>query len=225
MNGYGQFCPVAQAAGLLGERWTFLIIRELLSGSVQFNDIHRGVPRMSRTLLSRRLRMLVEAGLVRRRRARGGRIQYELTTAGQELQPLIDMLGNWGRRWLDAPVESEELDPGLLIWELRRTSGYRQLANREVNVRFDFPDHPEFNRNLWRIQPDGRIEIRGGSTGGGADLEVRAAAKLLADVWLGRESMEDALAAGRIEVRGDPGLARRFAGWLGRCPYASVQPA
>ncbi len=219
MSGYGQFCPVSKAAELLGERWTFLIVRELLAGSHHFNDIHRGVPKMSRTLLSRRLRTLAKAGVVSRRRARDGRIHYELTQAGLELRPLVDLLGAWGHRWISGPLDRDEVDPSLLLWELRRTAKGQGLGDRKVRVRFDFTDHAHFQRNIWEILPDGRIEARNTDRDVPVDLEVRARSRDLAEVWLGRRSLVNGLEEGCIELKGDPSLMEGFQQWLGRSPF------
>lgn len=226
MSGYGQFCPVARAAELLGERWTFLIVRELLAGSHHFNDIHRGVPRMSRTLLSQRLRNLADTGVVTRRETRDGRIRYELTEAGLELRPVVELLGAWGLRWLSGSPDDQEVDPSLLLWELRRTANRRGLGHRTVRIRFHFTDHPDFPSNLWEVSPDGRIEARGHDSHASVDLEVRASAFELAEVWLGRRSLAAEVADGRIELRGDDRLVGRFQQWLGRTPYfrASQHP-
>lgn len=220
MSGYGQFCPVSKAAELLGERWTFLIVRELLAGSHHFNDIHRGVPKMSRTLLSRRLRKLAETGVVIRRRTRDGRVRYELTEAGLELGPVVELLGAWGQRWISEPLDSDEVDPSLLLWELRRTANGQGLGDRTVWVRFNFDDHVQFPRNLWAVSPDGQIEAVNADRGLEADLEVRANACDLAEVWLGRRSLTEALSAGRIQLEGDTSLMVRFQDWLGRSPFA-----
>lgn len=219
MSGYGQFCPVSKAAELLGERWTFLIVRELLAGSHHFNDIHRGVPKMSRTLLSRRLRKLADTGIVTRRRARNGRIRYELTEAGLELRPVVELLGVWGQRWISGLLDSDEVDPSLLLWELRRTANGQGLGDRKVRIRFDFTDYAHFPRNLWEVSPDGCIEAPNTNRDEAVDLEVRARARDLAEVWLGRRSLADGLEEGRIELKGDPGLMERFSQWLGRSPF------
>lgn len=224
MNNYGQFCPVARAADVLGERWTFLVIRELMSGSRHFNDIHRGVPRMSRTLLSQRLRALARAGVVRREDA-AGRVTYDLTRAGRDLRPVIQMLGSWGTRWLDGAPADEELDPHMLLWELKRTSGPVSLAESTVLVRFELMDRPDYRFAQWAVGPDGRIDVMRSGRGREADLVVRAPMRTLVDVWLRREPLEDATRDGQIELRGEPDLARRFCSWLGRSPYAPEQTA
>lgn len=219
MSDYGQFCPVAKTAELLGERWTFLIVRELLAGSHHFNDIHRGVPRMSRTLLSQRLRKLADSGVVTRRETRDGRIRYELTEAGLELRPVVELLGAWGLRWLSGLPDDQEIDPSLLLWELRRTANSRGLGRRTVRIRFHFTDHPDFPSNLWEVSPDGHIEARNDDSHVSVDLEVSASASELAEVWLGRRSLADKVAEGRIELRGDDRLVVKFQQWLGRTPF------
>src|SRR5215831_4307537 len=119
---YHQFCPVAKAMELLDERWTLLVIRELVSGSRRFNDLRRGLPRMSPTLLSKRLQQLVRAGILVRRTG-GGDVEYVLTDAGRELQPVVEALGVWGIRWI-GHLGDEDLDPKLLLWDMHRNIDY-----------------------------------------------------------------------------------------------------
>ena len=118
-NTYGQFCTVARGAEVLCERWTPLVVRELLCGSKRFNDLHRGVPRMSTSLLAQRLRRLEEFGIVRRN-AVGKVWEYSLTEAGEELRPIVMALGHWGARWIGSRLRDDELDAGLLMWDMRR---------------------------------------------------------------------------------------------------------
>lgn len=224
MSGYGQFCPVAKTAEILGERWTFLIVRELLAGSHHFNDIHRGVPKMSRTLLSRRLRKLANSGIVTREQTRDGRVRYELTEAGLELRPVVEMIGAWGQRWLAGAVDKDEIDPSLLLWELRRTANGGGLAERTVRVRFDFTDHADCPQTLWEVAPDGRIEAFNAGRERKADLEVRASASDLAEIWLGRRSLAAAVADGSVEINGEEGLMERFQQWLGSSPFIIAAP-
>src|SRR5262245_30964469 len=139
MKGYGQFCPVAKAAEIFAERWTPLVLRELLCGSHRFSDLHRGVPLMSRTLLAQRLAQLEDAGIVRSAaRAKGRGREYFLTPSGEEFRPVIEGLGEWGQRWARRQVSAEDLDPGLLMWDIRRRVNIDRLPDRRVVVRFDF---------------------------------------------------------------------------------------
>src|SRR5262245_25565892 len=134
MRGYGQFCPVAQALEILGERWTLLVVREMFGGSHRFNEIHRGVPLMSPTLLSQRLRRLVRAGIVER----GQRGEYLLTPAGEELWPVVEGLGVWGQRWVRTEVRPEHLDPSMLVWDMRRRIDLDAVPDRRTLVELRF---------------------------------------------------------------------------------------
>jgi DNA-binding HxlR family transcriptional regulator len=129
VKGYGQFCPLALASEIVGERWTPLVVRELMLGARRFNDIHRGVPRMSPTLLSRRLKTLEKAGIIARRRAEG-RSEYTLTEAGTELVPAIEALALWGKRWLPATLGIGTADPDLILWDMHRRMATERLPPR-----------------------------------------------------------------------------------------------
>src|SRR5262245_1915603 len=120
LGSYGQFCPVAMAAEVVCSRWTALVLRELMCGSTRFNDIRRGVPRMSPTLLSKRLKELERAGIVEIRATGSGTVEYHLTESGEDLRSVIMNLGIWGQRWVEAQVTLKNLDPSLLMWDMRR---------------------------------------------------------------------------------------------------------
>jgi DNA-binding HxlR family transcriptional regulator len=135
---YRQFCPVAKAVELLDERWTLLLVRELLVGSERFNDLRRGLPRMSPSLLSRRLHQLVAAGVLTREES-GGEVRYRLTPAGQELRPVVEALSVWGTRWIPALADGE-LDPKLLMWDMHRNVDRAQVPAGRTVVQFDFSD-------------------------------------------------------------------------------------
>ena len=138
MTGYGQFCPVAKAMELLDERWTMLVIRELLCGSRHFNALRRGVPRMSPSLLSARLRTLTRAGLVERYED-GRQVTYVLTPAGEELRPIVEALGQWGLRWVPE-LGDEDYDPHLLMWDVHRNIDLSAVPPGRTVLRFTFPD-------------------------------------------------------------------------------------
>src|SRR5215470_11550389 len=139
MHLYGQYCPVARAAEVLADRWTLLIVRELLADVGHFNELERGLPRMSRSLLAERLRRLQRAGVLERQAAsRGKRIRYRLTPAGRDLQPIIDGLGEWGARWAFGEPRGNELDPIVLLWWMRRRVRFERIGRRRVLIQFDF---------------------------------------------------------------------------------------
>ena len=152
-GGYGQFCPVATAAEIICSRWTALVLRELLSGSTRFNDIRRGVPRMSPTLLSKRLKELEEAGVIAvRARGQAGIVDYKLTEAGEELRDVIMSLGVWGQRWIESSLSLKNLDPSLLMWDMRRNLAPSSLPDRRCTVQFLYPELSA-GRKLWWLSP------------------------------------------------------------------------
>jgi DNA-binding HxlR family transcriptional regulator len=223
MTTYGQFCPVAKASEVLAERWTPLVLRELLSGSHRFNDLRRGVPLMSRSLLAKRLRELEAAGVVERRRVPGREAQeYFLTPAGEELRPLIDGLGAWGQRWVTHELDERDLDPSLLMWDLRRNLRSDQLPDRRAVVRFDFPNTAGPRRFWWLLVGEGDPDLCLTEPGFEVDLFVTADLGALTRFWLGRITWRQAEAAGEVELSGPSWLRRSFPRWLGRSPLATV---
>ena len=134
---YGQFCPIAMAAEVFCSRWTALVVREMLCGSTRFNDLRRGVPRMSPTLLSKRLKGLEEAGvIVARKTKQPGVLEYKLTEAGEELRGIIMSLGVWGQHWVESSLSLKNLDPSLLMWDMRRTIAPAAMPDRRCTVKF-----------------------------------------------------------------------------------------
>ena len=139
---YQQFCPVAMAAEILCSRWTIVVLRELVVGSTRFNDLRRGVPRMSPALLSQRLKDLESAGVVERSERQPGVREYTLTAAGRELEPLIRAFGTWGQRWIESKLSLEHLDARLLMWDMRRNLVPAPLTKRRSVIQFRYPDAP-----------------------------------------------------------------------------------
>jgi DNA-binding HxlR family transcriptional regulator len=139
MYKYGQYCPIAKALELLGDRWTLLIIRDLLTGTRHFNALERGLPGISRALLAERLRHLERAGVIEKEQATKGRTtEYHQTSAGQELDALIDVLLTWGARWTFGEPDPTDLDPLLLLWWMRSRICIDQLPQERIVVQFDF---------------------------------------------------------------------------------------
>ena len=154
---YGQFCPVAMAAEIVCSRWTALIVREMLCGSKRFNDLRRGVPRMSPTLLSKRLKELEQAGVVvAARDTQTGSAEYHLTEAGEDLRPIIMSLGNWGQHWVETQVSLRNLDPSLLMWDMRRGLNPEPLPKRRCTIRFHYPELEAARQMHWLVvEPEG----------------------------------------------------------------------
>ena len=220
MTGYGQFCPVSKAAEVLCQRWTPLILRELLVGSTRFNEIRRGVPTCSPALLSKRLRELERAGVIEHDPERAC---YTLTEAGRELFPLIQGLGEWGQRWARSDYSDDDLDPGLLLWDVRRFLDPGGLGEGRVVVQFVFPSLPARRRYYW-VVADGRdVDLCFTDPGSAIDITVEADLRTLTRVWMGDARFGDAVGEGLIKLTGPGRLTRALPRWFGQHPIlASV---
>jgi DNA-binding HxlR family transcriptional regulator len=222
MKGYRQFCPVAKAAEILTERWTPLIVRELLCGSRRFNDLRRGVPLMSPALLSKRLKSLESAGIIERR-SPGGSSEYQLTPAGEELRPIVETLGVWGQRWARRELTREDLDAGLLMWDVHRGLAADRLPQGRTVIHFELTDAPRAKRRWWLVANDGDVELCLSDPGHDVDLYVITDVKTMTQVWMGDIKVDRAVANELIELHGSPQLARRIGSWLGRSFFAGVE--
>ena len=221
-RGYGQFCPVALAAEVLTERWTPLVIRELLMGSVRFNDLQRGVPRMSSSLLARRLKELQHAGIIeRRRRARAG-FEYHLTPAGRELFPIIEKMGLWAQRWLRHElVDAANLDPDLLMWDIRRTvMKHAPSDGRRYVAQFQLSGVPASRRRYWLVFEHGHVDLCYKHPGFEVDLFVEAGLRVLTEIWLGHSTIDGALDADRLRLDGARRDIAAFRSWFALSPFA-----
>jgi len=224
-SGYGQFCPVAVACEVFAQRWTPIILRELFAGSDQFNQIHRGIPLISRALLSRRLRELEAAGVITKDAVPAGHgHRYCLTEAGREFRPVIEGLGNWGQRWT-VRVQRKNLDAGFLMWNVRRRIARELLPERQVVVCFRFSGVPASYRGarvFWAVLERTQVELCIDDPGFEVDLCVEADLAAMAAVWLGDISFESAQRAGTIRLVGPRALAKAFPSWLMLSHFAEV---
>ncbi len=227
MKGYGQFCPVAKAAEIFAERWTPLVLRELVCGSHRFSDLHRGVPLMSRTLLAQRLQQLENAGIVRSvARTKGRGREYSLTPAGEEFRPLIEGLGEWGQRWARTHIDADDLDPGLLMWDIHRRLNVERFPDRRVVVRFDFHGVPRVARSpntFWLILERPNVDVCLKEPGFEVDLVVDADLAALTKVWMGDVRLDDMRRAGLIRLVGFRELVRAFPAWLALSGFAGIE--
>jgi DNA-binding HxlR family transcriptional regulator len=227
MKGYGQFCPVALATELLCERWTLLVVRELVAGSTRFNELRRGVPLMSPSLLTQRLRTLEEAGVVDRIERAGGGVEYRLTEAGRDLRALIDTLGAWGARWSRA-MREEDLDPGLLMWDVRRRLDLDTMPRDRLIVLFEFDDLPAQKSRYWLLRDRDEVDMCVRDPGGDVDLRVATEVATFVDIWLGRRPLRASIRSGDVRLEGTPALKRAFPSWLllsETAPAAKGRPA
>ena len=223
MKSYGQFCPVAQTLEIVGERWTLLIVRELLCGSRRFSELHRGVPLMSRTMLSSRLKSLEDAGLVAREaRGTGKNLDYVLTQAGKELKPIVVQFGEWGQRWARREVRSENMDAGLLMWDIRRNINMDALPGASTVAEFRFRGADRGKGHFWLILKGDDVDLCLTNPGQEVDLIIRTHIKTMTQVWMGDLQIAAALKSGKIKLDGPSKLQRAFPGWLGLSLFAAV---
>jgi len=221
VEGYGQFCPVAMASEVICARWTPLILRELLCGSTRFNDLRRGVPRMSPTLLSKRLKDLEQAGVVETRpTGQAGIVEYHLTQAGQELRPIVMSLGFWGQRWVETQLSLKNLDPSLLMWDMRRGLNVAPISSGRSTVQFHYPELPASRQRYWLVIEGGRVDLCQVDPGFEVDLYVECSLRTMTMIWMGLTSVQAELDAGRLELSGDKALARSIQQWLGLSAFA-----
>jgi DNA-binding HxlR family transcriptional regulator len=219
MSEYRQYCPVARASEIVADRWTPLILRELLAGSRHFNAIERGLPGISRSLLAGRLRLLEDAGvLVRRTGAQRNVTEYELTDAGHDLGDVIDRLGAWGVRWAFGDPKPEELDPVLLLWKMHQRIRRDRLPPARTTVEFDF--RGPAGRRLWLVLEPREVSVCLKPPGFDPDLIVRAELTDFHRVWLNEIDYTAALRSGALRIEGPARLARQLPEWLMWSPMA-----
>jgi DNA-binding HxlR family transcriptional regulator len=223
VKSHGQFCPVAQAMEVLGERWTLLVVRELLCGSHRFNELARGVPLMSRTMLSQRLKSLEAAGVVERS-GKAASPEYHLTRAGQELRPIVEGCGVWASRWLRRDPTTEELDAGLLMWDVRRNIDLDALPDRDVLVQFFFPDARLGRTRFWLHLRRVEIDLCLTHPGFDVDLRVEASVLTMTRIWLGRQNLRQAMRSRELRVSGDRRWIAQLPRWLKLSQFAAVSP-
>ncbi|HVT74781.1 MAG TPA: helix-turn-helix domain-containing protein [Lacunisphaera sp.] len=212
---YGQFCPVAKASEVLGERWTILIIREFLSGATRYRDLQRGLAAMSPTLLTKRLNQLTACGLIERRPATGrAHAEYHLTAAGRELQPVVDGLGKWGMRWARGEMRAEDLDVQALMLDVCRRLDDAALPSRPAVIAFSFPRLAKFNR-WWVVADPGRpAELCDYPPGRPTHLHLQTDLRTMVEIWIGDTPLAAAVRDGRARLEGEPAFTRTVATWL-----------
>jgi DNA-binding HxlR family transcriptional regulator len=214
MANYGQFCPVAKSLELLGDRWTLLIIRDMLGGTTHFNDLERGLPGISRGLLAQRLKQMQQAGIIEKQLHDSGRqtTEYQLTRAGRELEGIIFALMVWGEAWAFAEPTPEELDPVLLMWWLRGDVQRDRLPQARVVVQYDF--RAGKRGYFWLVLTAADVTLCLTDPGYEVEVLVTADVAVLYKLWWGRISYEQALRDYGVTVEGQPHLVQAYPGWF-----------
>lgn len=211
---YGQYCPLALAAELLGERWTILIAMQLTEGVTRFNDLQRALPKISPTTLAARLRTLEDAEVVTRTRGRSGEIEYLITPGGKELEPILNDLAFWGQRWA-RDMEPDDLDPEFLAWSMHNRMNLDAMPKGRVAVEFEFSGVPRrLCRRFWILKRDDRLDVCIRHPGYEIDLRVHSDLRRFVEAWRGIRSLEAELRSGGIRLEGSPELKRGFPRWL-----------
>ncbi len=205
---YGQYCPLSLALEVLGERWTLLVVSRLIDGCRRFNEIHRGVPRMSASLLSQRLAQLEHAGLLERE----GK-EYLLTEAGRALEPIVMDLAVWGQHWA-RDMTTEDLDPGFLVWSMHTRLNTEAMPPGRTVMEFEFTGAPPDCRRFWLVNDDGVVEMCLKHPGYEVDLKVMSDLRRFIEAWRGLRSLRGEIAAGHIRVEGPSDKVRAFPDWL-----------
>jgi DNA-binding HxlR family transcriptional regulator len=219
--GYKQFCPLAMAAELLCTRWTMVLLRELVAGTTRFNDLRRGVPKMSPTLLSQRLRELEAAGIVERRalKSEKGIFEYHMTESGKDLRAVVEAMGFWGQKWVEARQSLKNLDPSLLMWDMRRNLNPTPLPARRTVIQFLYPELPATKRFWWLVvEPKGEVDLCWYDPGFDVDLYVSTDLRTMTSIWMGLSTV--AKETGKFAFTGDREIAATMQTWLGLSPFA-----
>jgi len=224
MKGFGQFCPVAKATEVLGEKWTPLIIRELITDDQSFNDLRKGVPLISPSLLSARLKSLEHCGVIERNKTDKG-VNYSLTEAGEELTPVIEQLGVWGQRWARSDMSKKDLDPSLLMWDAHRRIDTAYFPEERSVLRFEFVDYPSKLRLWWLVIADGEVDICLKDPGHEVTLYIQSTLKTMTQIWMGDMSVAKARRDKLLHLQGDAAIKKTMASWIGCSVFAGVNPA
>jgi DNA-binding HxlR family transcriptional regulator len=223
---YKQFCPVAMASEVLCTRWTMMLLRELLIGTMRFNELRRGMPRMSPALLSKRLKELEAAGILQRRRAAKGPDLYEytLTEAGRALKPVVDAVGDWGHRWVTTEATFAHLDVNLLMWNMRRNINPTPMPPRRSTIQIIYSDLAPSQRNWWIIvEPGKEVDLCSVDPGFDVDLYLTTDLRTMTEIWMGYSTVARVKTDERLIVTGDRQLEKSLHEWIGSSRFATME--
>lgn len=219
--GYKQFCPLAMAAEVLCTRWTMVLMRELVAGTTRFNDLRRGVPKMSPTLLAQRLRELESSGVVEKKEVKSekGIFEYQLTDAGKDLRPVVEAMGMWGQKWVESRLSLKNLDPSLLMWDMRRNLNPSPLPNQRTVVQFLYQELPKSKQSWWLvIEPHGEVDLCWADPGFEIDLYVTTDLRTMTAIWMGLTTVKKERE--HMNLIGAKQVAESMQTWLGLSPFA-----
>ncbi|MCX7554824.1 helix-turn-helix domain-containing protein [Marinicella sp. S1101] len=221
---YGQYCPLAMASEILCNRWTVLVLRELLFGSSTFNDISRGVPRMSRTLLSKRLKELVQIGVITKQsNLKGNQINYQLTEAGEALEPVIIGMAGWGQEWLQTAPSLEDLDPRFLMWDIMRNAQNIEILPNPFITHIHLSDIEEGLNDYWLVFENDAVDLCNKDNDYDVDVQIIVDSKVLTSVWMGWDDFESAVQSKQLKIMGDHQYTSVAKDWLGQSIVSGIK--
>ncbi|MFK7844895.1 MAG: winged helix-turn-helix transcriptional regulator [Rhodothermales bacterium] len=213
-RGYGQYCPLALTTELLGQRWMILVVSRLIDGCTTFNEIHRGVPRISPSLLSQRLSELESAGLMNKIKREGKRtFSYQLTDAGWALEDIVMQMAVWGQEWA-RDMTLDDLDPAFLAWSMHVRINSELMPEGRTVLEFDFSGAPKGHHRFWLVNTDGKVDMCLKYPGFDSDIVVHADLRVFVEAWRGFRDLKGEINAGRIKLEGPSALKRAFPDWL-----------
>ena len=222
---YGQFCPVSKAAEILGEKWTLLIVRELLLGATRFNQIQRAISKVSPTILNKRLGTLRKHGIIIHKRIPEQRgYEYQLTEAGRELYPIVLKTAEWGMRWARGQMTDKELDVQLLMSDVQRRINPTKLPGGQTVIKFSFTDLDHYNKWWVKIQ-NHEVDLCTENPGNEVDVYVTSDLRTLTEVWMGDLSIEQARSKDRLKIIGSSEYTKNIRSWLGLYLLADIRPS
>jgi DNA-binding HxlR family transcriptional regulator len=223
--GYQQFCPISKAMEVLGDKWSLLIVREIMLGGNRFNVMQHGLSAISPTVLTKRLNELTEQGVIFKKRIPGQKgCEYYLTQSGQELWPVLEQLGNWGARWARAGMPDTDLDLDLLMLYLERSVDAQKLPGKETVIRFHFTDVQKYN-SWWLIVTGDSIDTCVQDPGKDVDIYLTTDLRTMIAAWMGDLSYKKAVNEGRMKLIGPPLLINNMSSWLKDASFAGIRPA
>jgi DNA-binding HxlR family transcriptional regulator len=221
---YSQFCPVSKTAEVLGEKWTLLIVRELVLGATRFSQIQRAIPRISPTVLNKRLAELQAHGVIVRKRIPEQRgFEYQLTESGRELFPLILQMAQWGMRWARSNMSDDELDVEMLMADIQRRIDPSKLPGGQTMLKFNYTDLDNFAEWWVKISGD-HVELCLDDPGYEVNVYFTATLRTMTEVWMGDLSLRKAQADGRLKIVGPSTLLRNINSWFPLHLYADIRP-
>jgi DNA-binding HxlR family transcriptional regulator len=224
MKGYASYCPIAKAAEILTERWTLLIIRDLLLGARHFNDLRLSMPLLPPATLSKRLKSLQDAGVIARvESATRGSWEYQLTEAGTALRPFVDLAGEWGQRWVRSQLLRQELHPSTIMWDIHRFIKADYLPTGRTVIYFEFTGLRRM-KCWWLVIENGEVDVCLDDPGHDVDLSIYADLHTLAEIFVGDLPLRLAISSERITLVGDSQLIKTMPKWLGLMPFAHIRP-